>query len=275
MTRIRGFLEGLEGPLNGRLYVRASVAFIGGPEGEKAFRVENGEVDIELPPSPRNAPYMVDWRNVGDIRKLSYPERWAVPNTEEVLLDDLRGYKKEVQRKRSSGKGVTAENAILKAENDTLQDKLLKLEEQYQASLRRLSSIETQHAMATGKAASLEVELLKEHSQAHHWRQRPVVREQTIVERKVAIGADEWREKLAEETERRVLLEQEVTRLNDQLTEGLSVVNHFGALHDEIDRLKLERQQLLLRIEELKQPRRSASSYRAEAIAELDKLITA
>lgn len=273
MTRIKGFLEGLEGPLNGRLYVRASTEFIGGPEGEKVFRIDNGEVDIELPPTPRNAPYMVDWRNIGDTRKLSYLERWLVPNVEEVSLDELRGYKKEVQKKLSNGKGSVVENEMLKAENESLQKQLTALDEQYQQSLRRISSIEAQHAAAAGKAASLEAELIKEHSQAHHWRQRPVIEREKIVERKVAIGEEEWREKLAEETQRRVLLEKELEAMKAQFGEHLSLANHFGALHGEIDRLRLEKQQLLARIEELKQPKRPASSYRAEAIAELDKLI--
>lgn len=273
MTRIRGFLEGLEGPLNGRLYVRASAEFIGAPEGEQVFRVDDGEVDIELPPTPRNAPYMVDWRNIGDTRRLTYLERWSVPNVEEVGLDELRGYKKEVQKKLSNGKGNIVENEMLKTENEALQKQLAALDEQYQQGLRRISSIEAQHAAAIGKAASLEAELIKEHSQAHHWRQRPVIEHEKIVERKVAIGEEEWREKLAEETQRRVLLEKELEAMKAQFGEHLSLANHFGALHSEIDRLRLEKQQLLARVEELKQPKRSASSYRTEAIAELDKMM--
>lgn len=273
MTRIRGLLEGLEGPLNGRLYVRASAEFIGAPRGEQAFRISNGEVDIELPPTPRNAPYMVDWRDIGDTRKLTYLERWNVPNVEEVNLDELRGYKKDVQKKLDNGKSIILEREVLKAENETLHKQLAALDEQYQQSLRHISSIEAQHAAAVGKAASLEVELIKEHSQAHHWRERPVIEREKIIERKVAINEEEWRERLANETQHRVLLEQELKAMKAQFDEHLSLANHFGALHSEIDRLRFEKQQLFARVEELKQPKRSASSYRTEAIAELDKLM--
>lgn len=273
MTRIRGFLEGSEGPLNGRLYVRASMAFIGAPEGEQAFRIKDGDVDINLPATPRNAPYLVDWRNIGDTRKLSFPERWLVPNAEEVELDFLRGYRKEMQKKRGDGKGNVVENIALKAENQELCDSLQKLEEKYSQSLKKLSSIESQLAVATGNAASLQAELIKECSQAHHWRERPVVHTEKIVERKVAIGQEEWREKLAEETQRRVLLENELSAIKEQFQERLGLANHFGALHNEIDRLNLEKQQLLTRIDQLKQPKRSSSSYRVEAIAELDKMM--
>lgn len=276
MTRIKGFLEGPTGPLNGRLFVRASSAFIGAPEGEQAFRVENGEVDIQLPPTPARAPYMVDWRNIGDTRKLSFPERWLVPNAEEVELDQLRGYKTEVLKKqRALDKASATELVVVKAENETLQNALEESKAAHQQALKRLSSIETQLAAAMGKAASAEADFLQEQAANYRRKLQPIEQVEKIVERKVAIGHEELREMLAAETERRVLLEQENSSLQKQLTERLSLANHFGALHAEIDRLNLEKQQLLARIEGLKTPRRSASSYRTEAIAELDQLIGA
>ena len=126
-----------------------------------------------------------------------------------------------------------------------------------------------------GKAASAEADFLQEQAANYRRKLQPIQQVEKIVERKVAIGHEELRETLAAETERRVLLEQENSSLQKQLTERLSLANHFGALHAEIDRLNLEKQQLLARIEGLKTPRRSASSYRAEAIAELDQLIGA
>ncbi|NBU93996.1 MAG: hypothetical protein EBS18_05595, partial [Actinobacteria bacterium] len=94
MTRITGKLEGIDGLLNGRLYVRANSPFIGGPDKEIAFRVKEGEVDIDLPPTPGSIVYEVDWRNTGDTRKLSFPERWKVPAIDEISLDELRVYKR-------------------------------------------------------------------------------------------------------------------------------------------------------------------------------------
>lgn len=274
MTRIKGFLEGPAGPLNGRLFVRASTAFIGAPEGEQAFRVENGEVDIQLPPTPSSAPYMADWRNIGDTRKLSFPERWLVPNVEEVDLDQLRGYKTEILKKqRSLDKASMTELVMIKAENQKLQNALEEAKSAHREALKRISSMETQLATAVGKAASVEADFLREQAANYRKQYQPAEQVEKIVERKVAIGNEEFREMLAAETERRVLLEQENISLQEQLTERLSLANHFGALHAEIDRLNLEKQQLLVRIEDLKTPRRSASSYRTEAIAELDQLI--
>lgn len=271
MTRIRGFLEGAQGPLNGRLYVRASAAFIGAPEGDLAFRIKDGEVDISLPPTPRSAPYFVDWRNVGDTRGLTFPERWLVPAVEEVELDALRGYKKEVMKRKGDGRGSVVENVALQAENESLTKRIAEVEQQHAQALKRLSSIEAQLAAATGKSASLEAELIKERAMA---KKPSAPAAEKIVERKVAIGQEEWRERLAAETERRTLVEQELAALKEQFNERLALANHFGALHNEIDRLNLEKQQLLARIDGLKAPRRSLSSYKAEAIAELDKMMS-
>ena len=59
----------------------------------------------------------------------------------------------------------------------------------------------------------------------------------------------------------------------EQVQAGIEATTHFSNLEAEVDRLKIERQDLLNRIEELKQPRRNTSSLRKEMIANLDKLI--
>jgi len=275
MTRIVGTLEGVDGPLNGRLFIKCSMPFIGAPEGEQAFRINNGEVDIELPPTPSKAPYMVDWRSIGDTRRLSFPERWMVPQAEEVELDQLRGYKTEVRKRQQGGdKAMAVEIVAVKAENAILQEELAQTKAAHQKALKRISSIETQLVSAIGKAASSQADFLQEQA-ANYRKQQPIIEKEIVIERKVAIGHEELRENLALETERRFLLEQQVADLQEQLAERLSLANHFGALHSEIDRLNLERQQLLLRIEGLKTPRRSTSSYKTEAIAELDQLLGA
>ena len=61
--------------------------------------------------------------------------------------------------------------------------------------------------------------------------------------------------------------------LQEQVKAGIEATTHFSNLQAEVDRLKIERQDLLNRIEELKQPRRNTSSLRKEMIANLDKLI--
>jgi len=270
MTRVRGRLEGLQGPLNGRLYIAPTVQFIGAPEGELVFRIKDGEVDIELPPCPAGAPYAVDWRNVGDTRKLSFPERWKVPPVEEVELDHLRGYKTEVRKRQAQDKGAAVELVALKAENEQLAQEVERLNGEKENALRRISSIEAQLAAATGQAASAQAALLQQKANAHRPRNAKPIKE--VIERRVEVGGDEWKERLGEALEKQILLQQQNEALQKQLDERLSLANHFGTLHDEIDRLKSEKQRLLMRVEELKQPRRTVSSFRAEAIAELDKL---
>jgi len=80
VTRITGFLEGPEGSLNGLLYIKPGGAFIGAPSSALTFEVENGIVDINLPPCPAAMPYLVDWKRIGDFSRLQFIERWRVPS---------------------------------------------------------------------------------------------------------------------------------------------------------------------------------------------------
>jgi len=93
-----------------------------------------------------------------------------------------------------------------------------------------------------------------------------------VVERLVEVSNEEWQIRLAAEKEQRILAEQEALSFKEQFEDRLSLALHFGSLHNEIDRLKLENQQLLSRVDGLKNPVRSSSVFRTEAIAELDRL---
>ena len=267
MTRIIGHLDGIGGPLNGRLFVRASQSFIGAPSGELSFRVKDGEVDVTLPPTPGGIVYEVDWRDTGDTRKLSFPEKWKVPNAEEVGLDELRSHKKRVQMKSDGGKASLVEIEALKGEGENLRTALSKAEEGRQALMKRLSSMEGQTAALTGQVASLRGELQSVKRPAP-----PLPPVTQIVERLVEVNGDEWKIRLAAEQEKRILAEEEAATLKQQLDDRLSLALHFGSLHGEIDRLKFENQQLHSRIDGLKNPVRSSSVFRTEAIAELDRL---
>jgi len=267
MTRIIGRLDGINGALNGRLFVRASHPFIGAPLGDVSFRVKDGEVNIELPPTPGGIVYEVDWRDTGDSRKLSFPEKWKVPYGEEVSLDELRLHKKRVQMKSNDGKASLVEIETLKSEGEQLRNALSKAEEDRQALMRRLSSMEAQTAALAGQLASTKGEL-----QSAKKPLAPLPPITQVVERLVEVNGDEWKIKLADEQQRRVLAEEEALSLKQQLDDRLSLALHFGSLHGEIDRLKLENQQLRSRIDGLKNPVRSSSVFRAEAIAELDRL---
>jgi chromosome segregation ATPase len=267
MTRIVGRLDGISGALNGRLFVRASQPFIGAPAGEVSFRVREGEVNVELPPTPGGIVYEVDWRDTGDTRRLSFPERWRVPNADEISLDELRSHKKRVQMKGDGGKASLVEIEALKSETEQLRNALSEAEEGRQALMRRLSSMEGQTAALAGQLASTKGEL-----QSAKKPIAPLPPITQIVERLVETSDDQWRIKLAEEQQRRILAEEKASSLNQQLEERLSLALHFGSLHSEIDRLKLENQQLRSRIDGLKNPVRSFSVFRTEAIAELDRL---
>lgn len=267
MTRIIGRLDGIGGALNGRLFVRASQPFIGAPSGEVSFRVKNGEVDVELPPTPGGIVYEVDWRDTGDTRRLSFPERWRVPPAEEISLDELRSHKKRVQTKSDGGKASLVEIETLKSEGEQLRSALSEAEEDRQALMRRLSSMEGQTAALAGQLASIKGEL-----QSVKRPLAPLPPITQIVERLVEVNGDEWKIRLADEQQQRILAEEEASSLKQQLDDRLSLALHFGSLHNEIDRLKLENQQLRSRIDGLKNPVRTSSVFRTEAIAELDRL---
>jgi len=141
------------------------------------------------------------------------------------------------------------------------------VEEERQALMRRLSSMEAQTAALTGQLASLKGQL---QSAKRPMPPLPPITE--VVERLVEVSNEEWQIRLAAEKEQRILAEQEALSFKEQFEDRLSLALHFGSLHNEIDRLKLENQQLLSRVDGLKNPVRSSSVFRTEAIAELDRL---
>ena len=68
-------------------------------------------------------------------------------------------------------------------------------------------------------------------------------------------------------------LQKENAKLQDQARAGVTASTQLSNLQADVYRLTMEKQHLLNRIEELKQPERSASSLRRELIANLDRLI--
>ena len=100
--------------------------------------------------------------------------------------------------------------------------------------------------------------------------QKPEVRTE-IVEKEVLSDAAKAALQVARKQIAVIQAENEV--LQEQVQAGIEATTHFSNLEAEVDRLKIERQDLLNRIEELKQPRRNTSSLRKEMIANLDKLI--
>lgn len=271
MTRIVGFLEGANGPLNGRLYVKPGGAFIGAPEKDLSFKVSDGEVDIELPPCPPGMPYYVDWKNTGDISRLRYVERWRVAPVEEMSLDEARGLiRPNGKRIGSVRKGDLIEATMLHNEAEELKRKVAQLEGENDSLLRQLSRSEGGAAAAQAQVASLSAELGKVKQQLAAAPKPQIIETERVVERVKSDG--EKAEEIAGYLQKIALLEEENKRLAESFSETLSLSTHFANLHAQIDRLSNEKQQLLLRIEELKRPVRTTSSLRSEAIANLDKL---
>jgi len=95
--------------------------------------------------------------------------------------------------------------------------------------------------------------------------------EERIVEKRVL--PDEARAAIAAARNELTILQRENEELKKQAENGIAFSTHFSNMQHEIDRLRDENRRLLSRIEELKQPQRSASSLRREMIANLDKLI--
>lgn len=272
MTRIVGRLDGPEGPLEGRLFIKAGGAFIGAPAGDLVFKIVDGLVDIELPPCPAGVPYAVDWRAIGDMRRLSYVERWRVAPVEEMNLDEVRGLVRgDGRRVGGVRKGDLIEATMLRNEAEELKRTVAELEGQNATFLRQLSQAEGNAAAAQAQVASLSAELSKVRQQLATASKPQVIEKERIVERIKSDG--ERAGEIAAYVQKIALLEEENKQLSASMAETISLSTHFTNLHAQIDRLSNEKQQLLLRIEELKAPMRTTSSLRSEAIANLDKLL--
>jgi len=275
MTRIVGFLEGAKGPLNGRLYVKAGGAFIGAPTKDLSFKVEDGIVDVELPPCPPGMPYFVDWKDTGDISRLKYVERWRVPAAPEVSIEEVRGLvrSRPGRAQAASNKGELLEAKMLKSEINELAANLQRLEQENAKLLREVTEAESKAAAAQAKSASMLSELAGAKREAIDAR---LAQQEVVIERvieKPIVPAD-MQETISDYRQRLELMARENEALKKEVEDAFSLTTHYASLHSQIDRLTMEKQQLLSRIDELKRPKRSTTSLRNEAIANLDRLIS-
>lgn len=271
MTRIVGVLQGPSGPLNGRLYVKPSAAFIGAPADGTSFKIENGSLDIELPANVGGTVWLVDWKDQFDWSPVTYIEQWRVPFGDTVALEEVRGYGVGLKRRDGAAKADALDLVMWKQQAQEAEGKLAALEHERARLLLKVSSAEGKAAAAAGKTASLNAQIGRLQQELVK-RQTPTVRNvETVIEKQVM--PEEARQALALEKQKSVLLEQQVDALQEELNERLSLVTHFSSLHGEIDRLKAENQELRLRIEELRQPARNTTALRREAIENLNRLI--
>lgn len=274
MTHIVGELHGLDGPLKGRLFLKPSSPFIGAPANGMSFKIDDGIVDIEVPANANGTVWLVDWKDSFDLSPVTYIERWKVPPVDVVSLDEVRiGGGRKPQKSSAAGKTDLLETTLLRRETEELREQVESLQNEKARLLLKVSDAESNAAASAGRAASLKAEVARITRQAVSAKVAPKPKEvERIVER--TITPEEWRQQLALEREQVALLQAENTLLKEELDKSISVTTHFANLHAEIDRLKIENQNLQARIAELRQPRRVASSLRREAIANLDQLIS-
>ena len=264
MTRVVGKLYGLDGPLNGRLYLKPSTPFIGASK-EMSFKIVNGEVDIVVPPNTGSTVFFAGWKDQFDVSRLEYSERWMVPNCAEIALDEVRG-SRQVARQ---GRAAAVDQAMWRAEAQKAQERVHELETEKAHLLLKLTRAESRSAASAGQAASLQSEvsgLQRKLAEA----ELPAVRTEVVEKQVLPADAQAVIRQARKEI---TVLSNENEQLKKQIEESVGLSTHFSNLHAEIDRLKIEKQDLLNRIEELKQPRRSTSSLRQEMIANLDRLI--
>jgi predicted nuclease with TOPRIM domain len=93
-----------------------------------------------------------------------------------------------------------------------------------------------------------------------------------VVERTVTPA--DIQETISDYRQRLELMARENEALKKEVEDAFSLTTHYASLHSQIDRLTMEKHQLLSRIDELKRPKRSTTSLRNEAIANLDRLIS-
>jgi hypothetical protein len=84
MTRVFGRI--FEDGRCGVLGIKPSRPFFGADKYERHYPVINGEIDIELTPTPAGVYYNVGFKDDGDIRDTIFTLMWRIPNTGEVNL---------------------------------------------------------------------------------------------------------------------------------------------------------------------------------------------
>lgn len=266
MTRIIGSLGADK---TGYLHFKPSAIFAGVSREPIRSKVVGGAVDVRLPANPAGTCWLVGWREQFDGKPIEFTEKWIVPWEDEVQLDEIRagaGY-----RRSPRSRSAVLDNTISRKEVEEAQRKVFELEEQNAKLLSKLVKAEGNAAHAVGNLASYK-------SEVGRLRQRlnaaaePIVQTKTQVVEKKVLPADA-RQMMADARAEIVALQKENEELKQQLEDRISLSTHFANLNSEIDRLNNEKLQLLARIDELKQPRRHASSLRKEMIANLDRLL--
>lgn len=85
MTRVHGTL--FEDGRDGVLVVKPSKPFFGADKYERHYPVVEGQVDIDLMPTPPGYFYNIGFKEEGDVRDTAFTLMWKVPSKGEVNLN--------------------------------------------------------------------------------------------------------------------------------------------------------------------------------------------
>lgn len=88
MTKVTGKL--FDDGRDGFLIVKPSKPFFGCNKHEKRFPINEGEVDIELTPTPPGIQYLVAFKEPGDFTRTDFTLRWRVPNVQELDISPAK-----------------------------------------------------------------------------------------------------------------------------------------------------------------------------------------
>ena len=143
MTRVHGKL--FSDDRDGVLVVKPSQPFFGVGRHERQYEVKNGEIDLNLDPTPAGIYYQVGYKMDGDIRRTDFTLKWRVPATES--FDVTPGSDNSVKKPSRPASATIYERVQLKRVAQELGDSLEsndELEVQLEQAQARIDQLESE-----------------------------------------------------------------------------------------------------------------------------------
>ena len=143
MTRVHGKL--FSDDRDGVLVVKPSQPFFGVGRHERQYEVKNGEIDLNLDPTPAGIFYQVGYKMDGDIRRTDFTLKWRVPATES--FDVTPGSDNSVKKPARPASATIYERVQLKRVAQELGDSMEsndELEVQLEQAHARIEQLESE-----------------------------------------------------------------------------------------------------------------------------------
>ena len=143
MTRVHGKL--FSDDRDGVLVVKPSQPFFGVGRHERQYEVKNGEIDLNLDPTPAGIFYQVGYKMDGDIRRTDFTLKWRVPATES--FDVTPGSDNSVKKPARPASATIYERVQLKRVAQELGDSMEsndELEVQLEQAQARIDQLESE-----------------------------------------------------------------------------------------------------------------------------------